>query len=528
MSYPNKSLNWKGITFVRHLFVLLFMLGLQTQLVLPRPESKETNQDRVLKGGWYNWDPYQYLKTPDDNTSLTGLDVELAKLIMSTAGFPNISITPVSWKQHQEDLKTGKRDFATGAFYSGERAKFDYITEAYRYEEDSLFVLRKDISEHTYSDTRSFLKHVKENNLKIGVVDGYRYASDDINDFIANPNNKENIIPSATDNDNLNLLLSGKINGFLADRIVGATIVWRDKIGRQISEKRLDVKAPIYMLLSRKSITPEEYKKINQAIINLKGGPEYIRTVNWYLYPVLLLETTDSAWFSLIEIIGIIAFALSGLVVGYRCGASLFGTFILCLLPSFGGGMLRDIMFGRFPVGFVLSKYYLILVIGISVVGFFCIRLFGKYTHCVRNLMPENYRFSPTKLFDTLLVITDAAGLASFTVTGVVVSLVVNLDPLWLWGPFFAFLTGAGGSVMRDIVVKEHKVTIINGGLYGETAILGGFILSLYLAYTAVDVDPLKIEIAVILTIILTFLTRIIIYFCKIPNIYIVDKKQSD
>jgi polar amino acid transport system substrate-binding protein len=527
--FYNNNINWRDCPYMRHIIVLISLFFLQVQNVFSQsevmgPDSTTTN--RVLKGGWYHWDPYQYLKVPGDNASLTGLDVELEKLIMQKAGFPNIKISLVSWKQHQEDLKNGTKDFAMGAFYSEERAKVDYISEPYRYEENSLYVLRKDISKHIYTNAKEFLKYIKDQKLKIGVVDGYRYASDDINNFIANPANKDNIVPSPTDNENLSLLLNGKVDGFLADRIVGATIIWREKIGRQVSEKRLDVKAPIYMLLSKKSITPEEFKKINTAITQLKDSPEYVRTVAWYLYPILLLETTDSEWFSVIEIIGMIAFALSGLVVGYRCGASLFGTFILCLLPSFGGGVLRDVVFGRFPVWFMAAKQYLILVIVIAIIGFFGMRLYTKYGHVIRNLIPKNH-FNPTKIFDVLLEITDAAGLAAFTVTGVLVSLIVKADPLWLWGPFFAFLTGAGGGAIRDLFVKEHKVTIITGGLYAESAIFWGLMLSLYLTFTASDVDPQKIEIAVISTIVLGFLGRVLIYFYKIPNIYIVDKKSK-
>jgi polar amino acid transport system substrate-binding protein len=489
------------------------------------PPRKERGQ---MRGGWYNWDPYQYLKTPGDESSLTGLDVELEKLIMKKAGFSNVTITPVSWKQHQEELKTGDKDFAMGAFYSKERAKLFYLTVPYRYEENSLFILRKDEAKHTYTDVKSFLGYVKKNNLKIGVIDGYRYASDEINSFIESPDNKDNIIRSATDNDNLNLLLNTKIQGFLADRIVGATIIWREKVGRQVSEKRLGVKAPIYMLLSKKTVSETELAEINKAILDLKNSPDYVRIVAWYLYPILLLETTDSDWFVLIEIIGIIAFALSGLVVGYRCGASLFGTFLLCLLPSFGGGVLRDVIFGRFPVWFMLAKHYLILVICISVIGFELVRIYRKFGHHFTKFFPQTKKIHATKVFDVLLTITDAAGLAAFTVTGVLVSLIVKTDPLWLWGPFFAFLTGAGGGMMRDLFVRDQKITAINGGLYGEIAIFWGLILSLYLTYTAHDVDPFQLEIAVILVIVLEFISRLLIYYFNVPNIYIDPKRKVE
>jgi polar amino acid transport system substrate-binding protein len=502
------------------LFILCFQgqgLGAQASNGLLASEAPT----RLLKGGWYPWDPYQYLKVPGDNGSLTGLDVELEKIILQKAGFPDMTITPISWKQHQEDLKTGGRDFAMGAFYSKEREQYSYLAGPYRYEEDSFFVSRKDLSAQKYENVKEFLRFIKKNNLKVGVVSGYRYASDEINDFVADPTNKNNIVGSPTDNFNLSLLLNGKLDGFLADRIVGATIIWREQVGRQVGEKRLDVKAPIYMLLGKKSFSPSDVKSINDAITAVKNSSDYTRTVSWYLYPILLLETTDSDWFIFIEIIGTIAFALSGLVVGYRCNASLFGTFILCLLPSFGGGLLRDIICGRYPVWFMMERYYLILIIALSVVGFFGIKLFKRYSRS-QSLSKK------TQFFDILLTITDAAGLAAFTVTGVLVSLIAKSDPLWLWGPFFAFLTGAGGGTLRDILVQDvkHTAPLITGGLYAEVAVFWGFMLSLYLSLTTSDVDPLKIKIAVILTIVFSFITRVSIYFFNIPNVYVTSNAQ--
>ena len=120
-----------------------------------------------------------------------------------------------------------------------------------------------------------------------------------------------------------------------------------------------------------------------------------------------------------------------------------------------------------------------------------------------------------------MLTVTDAIGLAAFTVTGVLVSLIVKADPLWLWGPFFAFLTGAGGGMLRDIVVKEGKVGAVHGEIYPEIALVWGLLFSLYLTYTVDNIDPVKIEISVIVTIVCAFLTRILIYFNKVPNIHI-------
>lgn len=481
----------------------------------------QCSSETTVKGGWYLWDPYQYLKDPTNPNSLTGLDVELSKLIMKKAGL-RTDIAPVSWKEHQENIRDGTRDFAMGAFRSDDRAEYAYLPRHYRYEEDSLFVRREDASRLKFSaDPEEFLKFVKEKKLKIGIVDGYRYGDEKINAFIEDPSNKDLITRSKTDNSNLKLLLNKHIDGFLADRIVGATIIWREKVGRHVTEKQLNIKAPIYMLLSKKSISEKTFQEIDKAIEDVKNSPDYTKTVSWYLYPILLLTTTDSNWFIMIEFIGMIAFAISGLVIAFRTNATLFGGFILCLLPSFGGGVLRDIIFGRFPIWFLQARSYLYIVTSIAVFGFILIRLATRFFHGFGH---GKYK----RFFDYLLIVTDAIGLAAFTVTGVVVSLIVKADPLWLWGPFFAFLTGAGGGMIRDIVVQKGTVDAIKGELYPEIAIIWGFFLSLYLSITAMDVDPDKIEIAVILTIVCAFFSRIIFHFCGIKNLYFNPAQQIE
>lgn len=504
----------KTLNFLSFIVLSILFFSIQTKADQP-----------ILKSGWYLWDPYQYLKTPNDPDSLTGLDVELQKQILKKAGF-DVSITPVSWKEHQNDLRTGKRDVAMGAFYSDERAEFAYISEPYRFEENSLFTLREKVGQHTYSNLEEFLKYIPAQKPKIGIVKGYRYADETLNAFIQDPKNKDFFIASETDNQNLELLLQGQIDGFLADRIVGATVIWRNKVGSKLSEKRLNIKAPIYMLMSKKTISQTTRNKINQAIVELKQSPEYAQTVSWYLYPVLLMETTDSYWFRIIELIGTIAFALSGLVVAYRCNASLFGTFILSLLPSFGGGILRDVIFGRYPIWFMQARFYILLVLSVVAVKFFIVRYMAQRPHALDRFF-KSHKLKPVDVFDNLLVITDAIGLAAFTVTGVLVSLIVKADPLWLWGPFFAFLTGAGGGMLRDIVAQSNQVGAIHGEIYPEVAILWGFILSMFLTLTVDSINPSHIEIAVIVTIISAFLTRMIIHFGKIPNIFILGRQLS-
>ncbi|MGL5720772.1 MAG: TRIC cation channel family protein [Alphaproteobacteria bacterium] len=504
-----------------------FCLMLLLWMSCTYPWAVATTND-LLQGGWYNLDPYQYLSVPGDQNTLTGFDIEIQKILFKKLGY-KFHINPVPWKQHLESLKTGEIDYATGAFYSEERSNFSYISIPYRFEENSLFRLRDSLNfKNTPFDIPSFLKKIKKERLKLGVVEGYRYANEALNRFINDPSNALLLVKSETDNQNLRFLLAGEIDGFLADRIVGATILWREKSGNQIIEERLDSKAPIHMLLSKKSFTKQEAELINTAIQQLKESPEFIQVVSGYLYPVLLLETTDSIWFSVMQQIGIIAFALSGLTLAYRYHTTLLGAFILALLPSFGGGILRDILSGRLPVSFLSTKRYMLTLITIVLVGFSLVKMSEKF-------LESNYfkKYGGSKkishtFFDKLLMVTDAIGLSIFTISGILVCLILKAEPLWLWGPFFAFLTGAGGGILRDIILKKARVEALHGNLYGEIPIVWGAGLSLYLTYTVYDVDPLKIKLSVIITLLFIFVTRLLVYAYNIPNLFFSKESLSN
>src|SRR5690606_37788301 len=79
-----------------------------------------------------------------------------------------------------------------------------------------------------------------------------------------------------------------------------------------------------------------------------------------------------------------------------------------------------------------------------------------------------------SKEFDRTLTIFDTVGLATFTVVGAQVALIAELH--WIWVPFCAALTCAGGGMLLDIVTGREPRTFL-GEPYEEIAIGGGLIL---------------------------------------------------
>ena len=78
--------------------------------------------------------------------------------------------------------------------------------------------------------------------------------------------------------------------------------------------------------------------------------------------------------FQLLEIIGTMAFAMSGALTAMNKKMDPFGVFIIAFVTAVGGGTLRDVLIGRTPVGWMLDIRYVSLII----VGFILAIVFRK------------------------------------------------------------------------------------------------------------------------------------------------------
>lgn len=153
----------------------------------------------------------------------------------------------------------------------------------------------------------------------------------------------------------------------------------------------------------------------------------------------------------IIEILGTIAFAISGIRLASAKRFDWFGAIVVGFATACGGGTIRDLLLGVTPF-WLTNPLYIILTI-LSVLW---VRLFSHF------LVHLNNTFF---FFDTL-------GLALFTIVGMEKSLDMGY-PFWV-AIVMGCLGGAAGGVIRDVLINEiplifHKeiyaIACINGGL---------------------------------------------------------------
>ena len=109
-----------------------------------------------------------------------------------------------------------------------------------------------------------------------------------------------------------------------------------------------------------------------------------------------------------INILGTLAFALSGIRMASRKEFDIFGAFVLGLVTAIGGGTVRDVLLGKQPFWMTDGSYFLITAIALALTIVFKNKLLGLG----KTLF----------LFDTI-------GLGLFTVVGINTSIAFGLDP---------------------------------------------------------------------------------------------------
>jgi uncharacterized membrane protein YeiH len=152
---------------------------------------------------------------------------------------------------------------------------------------------------------------------------------------------------------------------------------------------------------------------------------------------------------SVLDWIGIIAFAVTGALVASRKRMDVVGFVLLGTVTGIGGGTLRDVLLGL-PVFWVREPAYLIACAVVSVVVFFA-----------AHIPQSRYRY---------LLWLDAVGLALFAVTGAEKAARAGADSIVAVA--MGVVTATFGGIVRDVLGGESPV-ILTREIYASAALAG-------------------------------------------------------
>lgn len=158
----------------------------------------------------------------------------------------------------------------------------------------------------------------------------------------------------------------------------------------------------------------------------------------------------EDTFLFIIEVVGTIAFAISGIRLAAYKKFDLFGAYTIGLVTAIGGGTLRDVLLD-IPV-FWMQTWWYIAVTGLSLLVVVMFR---------RMLVSMN----------RTLFVFDTVGLALFVVIGIQKSLATGY-PMWV-AIIMGMLTGSFGGVLRDILINEEPL-FFRKDIYATACIAGG------------------------------------------------------
>lgn len=177
------------------------------------------------------------------------------------------------------------------------------------------------------------------------------------------------------------------------------------------------------------------------------------------------------------EIIGTIAFAISGAMVAIEEKMDILGVAILGVTTAIGGGIIRDILIGKTPPTSLNDPKYAFMAIATSIIVFI---------PAVRKRIDLDHRD---------LVFLDAIGLGMFTVIGC--NTAIPFDNMFLQ-VFLGVLTGVGGGVVRDVFATKKPMIFIKH-FYAMASLLGAIIYTLLLPLSKFWAPIIGIGVVVIL-----------------------------
>lgn len=162
--------------------------------------------------------------------------------------------------------------------------------------------------------------------------------------------------------------------------------------------------------------------------------------------------------FDILEIIGTVAFAVSGAMVAIQKKLDIVGVLFLGVLAAVGGGALRDLMLGIAPPQCFQNPKYLVIA---------CVTAFLFFLPFVRRPLLKRQR-----TFDLLLLWMDSLGLAVFSVSGVETGLSSQPEASPILLVFVGVLTGTGGGVMRDVLAGDKPMVFVKH-VYATASLVG-------------------------------------------------------
>ena len=190
-------------------------------------------------------------------------------------------------------------------------------------------------------------------------------------------------------------------------------------------------------------------------------------------------------FFIVADIIGIIAFSISGFLIAIKNDLDILGILIASALTALGGGIIRDAILSSAP--FAFTSLYPAMTLLTTILIAYIFKLYKK----------------PSLERKWMFVVSDTIGLVAFSITGAI--LAINAEYNFFGIVILSFITAVGGGVTRDIMINEVPTVLISD-FYGSIAVMVALMLGV------VELFDMLNEISIISIAIFSITLRIVAY----------------
>lgn len=190
-------------------------------------------------------------------------------------------------------------------------------------------------------------------------------------------------------------------------------------------------------------------------------------------------------YFVFADIIGIIAFTISGFLVAIKNNLDILGILIASTLTALGGGIVRDAILSAPP--FAFTSLHPALTLTLTIFLIFAFRLYKK------DSIERGWIF----------VVSDTIGLVAFSITGALMAIEAQFNFFGII--ILSFITAVGGGVARDIMINQVPSVLISD-FYGSIAVIAATLLGILHFFNAIN------EFSILATALFSTVLRLLAY----------------
>nr|WP_242543009.1 transporter substrate-binding domain-containing protein [Aeromonas hydrophila] len=229
--------------------------------------------------GWSSWHPFSFR---DEQQQLQGLDIDLLEAIFNRAGF-HANYSEMPWARVLRELEFGTIQLTMSANQTAERDLYARFTLPYRNEETVLLIRRQD--KGRWQEITQLSDLLSRPDFTIGLLRDFDYGTD-FRTFMQSSQMQKRLLVRLKMEPLIKLLLAGRIQGVVMDPM-GLQQLNLAGIPLDQLTTLLDIQqTPVHLMLSRRTTTPQQLQRLDEAIRALLQSPEYEQILARYRYPL--------------------------------------------------------------------------------------------------------------------------------------------------------------------------------------------------------------------------------------------------